>query len=198
MPVFLQNDATAACSAALVFGEDDLPANTLGIFLAFFVGGGLVINHTLFSGSIGNAAGLAPIIVPDRDGNACRLLDLASLSVLEKRLQEAGCDTLDMWEAADSWDYPADIINDWLDGCAHGLAHAIHSVQTILDLDAVLLEGWMPRGKLDDLRDRVQRHMEGLDLSGVRIPELRTGKVGKNARALGAASLPLSERFLMG
>jgi len=198
MPIFLQNDATAACSAELVFGEDDLPANTLGIFVAFFVGGGLVVNHQLFSGSIGNAAGLAPIAIPDRDGGFCRLIDLASLSVLEKRLQRAGHDTREMWESADEWSFPNDIVDDWVDGCAHGLSHAIHAAQTFLDLDAVLLEGWIPRAVLTDLCERVEQKMGNLDLAGVRLPELRVGMIGKNARELGAASLPLSHRFLMG
>jgi hypothetical protein len=32
----------------------------------------------------------------------------------------------------------------------------------------------------------------------LRIPEIREGTVGHHARALGGASLPLSERFLIG
>jgi len=62
----------------------------------------------------------------------------------------------------------------------------------------VLLEGWIPRAVLTDLCERVEQKMGNLDLAGVRLPELRVGMIGKNARELGAASLPLSHRFLMG
>lgn len=196
IPVFVQNDATAACSAALVFGDDEIPANTLSIFLAFFVGGGLVINRALYSGSEGNAAGFAPMQVPDREGKVTRLIDIASLSVLEKRLQVAGCETRDMWLDPDVWTFPDDIVTDWLDYCGHGLAQAIHGTQTILDLDAVLIEGWLPRDRLAQLESRVVHHLSELDLAGIRLPLVRAGTVGKDARALGAASLPLSHRYL--
>lgn len=196
VPVFVQNDATAACSAALVFGNSEVPANTLSIYLAFFVGAGLVINRALYSGSDGNAAGFAPMQVQDREGKATRLIDIASLSVLEKRLLAAGCETRDMWLQADRWDFPEDIVTDWIDYCGHGLAQAIHATQTILALDAVLIEGWLPRDRLDQVSARVVHHLAQLDLAGVRLPHIAAGQVGKDARALGAASLPLSQRYL--
>ncbi|MCK9553665.1 MAG: sugar kinase, partial [Aquamicrobium sp.] len=38
----------------------------------------------------------------------------------------------------------------------------------------------------------------GIDAEGVSVPRIQEGTVGVHARALGAASLPLSERFLIG
>ena len=37
-----------------------------------------------------------------------------------------------------------------------------------------------------------------IDVEGLRVPAVREGTVGIHARALGGASLPLSERFLTG
>ena len=36
------------------------------------------------------------------------------------------------------------------------------------------------------------------DIEGIALPRTREGTVGIHARALGGASLPLSERFLLG
>lgn len=54
--VFVQNDATAACGAELVFGND-APQDFLYIYIGFFVGGGLVLNRSLFAGRHGDIRG---------------------------------------------------------------------------------------------------------------------------------------------
>lgn len=198
LPVFLQNDASAACSAEIVFGKEPLPANALCFFIGFFVGGGLSLGHVLYTGSTGNAAGFAPLRVTDLNGDVRPLIELASLAALEKALIARGCDTVNMWIDPDGWDFPHEPLRDWVEEAGHALAQAIHAAQTILDLEAVLVDGWMPRAMLRDLTATVQRHLGTLDMTGIHSPVIRSGTVGGDARALGAASLPLSHRFLEG
>lgn len=198
MPVFLQNDASSVSSAELVFGAGSPPRNALTIFLAFFVGGGLVLEHRLYTGSTDNAAGLGPLIVTDRDGRPTPLIDLASLCVLERRLQGKGYDPRRMWEDPTSWDFPPELVQAWIDDCGHALGQAIHAVQALLDLDVVLIEGWMPRAQLSEVVARTRTAFEKADRSGISTPRILPGTVGPDARAIGAASLPLSDRFLPG
>lgn len=197
LPLFLQNDATAACSAELVFGAGGHPANFLTFFIAFFIGGGLALRGSLYTGAAGNAAGFGPLMVPAPDGATRPLIELASLSALERRLLARGHDPRHIWEQPNDWNVSEDLLDDWLDSASGGLGHAIRSAQTILDLDAVLIDGWMPRPVLAALRDRIERRLDGHDLSGINRPQLVTGTVGPDARSLGAASLPLSARFLI-
>ncbi|MCU4653426.1 ROK family transcriptional regulator [Roseibacterium sp. SDUM158016] len=197
LPLFVQNDATAACSAELVFGASPRPPNFLSFFVAFFIGGGLVLRGSLYTGATGNAAGLGPLVVPDTDGRMLPLIELASLSKLERRLVEMGQDATHIWNDAEGWDIPEAALEDWLDHAAPALAHAVLAAQALLDLDAILLDGWLPRRVLADLRVRVEAALDGLDLSGIRRPAIRSGTIGADARALGAASLPLSARFLV-
>jgi len=136
-------------------------------------------------------------MVPAPDGAARPLIELASLSTLERQLLARGHDPRHIWEQPDDWHVPADLLEGWLDSAAAGLGHAIRSAQTILDLDAILIDGWMPRPVLAELRDRIDRALDGHDLSGINRPRLVTGTVGPDARSLGAASLPLSARFLI-
>ena len=67
----------------------------------------------------------------------------------------------------------------------------------MLDLDAIVIDGALPRGVLDDLTVRVRRALATIDLTGMQPPAIVAGTVGADARALGAASLPLSHRFLV-
>lgn len=197
MPVFLQNDATAACSAELVFGQNPLPRNTLCFYLAFFIGGGLSLDHSVYTGSTGNAAGLGPLRVPDLQGRTRPLIELASLATLETDLQRAGCDTTLLWMEPDVWSFPNDVLDGWLEQAAHALAQAIQATQTLLDLDAILLDGWMPREYMQKLTQRVDDVLNDLDMTGMHRPDVVVGTVGADARVLGAASLPLSQRFLV-
>lgn len=197
LPLFIQNDATAACSAELVFGAPDRPRNFLSFYVAFFIGGGLVLRGSLYGGSSGNAAGLGPLVVPDGDNRMLPLIEVASLSTLERRLQDIGLDPMHMWNDPEGWDIPDAELGDWTDRTGAALAHAVRASQTLLDLDAVLIDGWLPRGVVAALVRRVDATLETLDLSGIRRPEILTGTMGADARPLGAASLPLSARFLV-
>lgn len=197
LPLYLQNDASAACSAELVFGTKRTPSNFLSFYVAFFIGGGLVLRGSLYTGTRGNAAGLGPLIVPDAKGAMRPLIDLASLAVLEQRMTSAGLDASHIWDRPADWDIPREMLNAWLDEAAHGLSHAIRAAQTLLDLDTILLDGWLPQPVLSDLSARVNTAVDQLDMSGMNRPAIACGTIGADARTLGAASLPLTARFLV-
>ena len=91
-PVFLCNDASAACGAELVFGDQDRPRDFLYFFVSYFVGGGLVLDNALYIGATGNAAALGSIPVASADGSMRQLVDIASLVRLEMALAERGGD----------------------------------------------------------------------------------------------------------
>ena len=63
-PVYLQNDATAACGAELAFGGGAELQDFLYFYVGAFIGGGLVLNGGLFAGRTGNAAALGSMPVP--------------------------------------------------------------------------------------------------------------------------------------
>ena len=62
-----------------------------------FIGGGVVLNGSVFPGRRGNAGGFGPMRVPDMVGGD-RLIDHASLIVLERGLASAGIDPADIYE----------------------------------------------------------------------------------------------------
>lgn len=197
LPVFLQNDATAACSAELVFGTHAQPSDFLHFYVAFFIGGGVVLDGRLFQGPTRNAGAVGSMPVPDKSGQMRQLIDLASLVTLERRMQAKGIDASGLWTSPENWALPADIVSDWLDEASAAIAHAVHGALAVLDFSAVKIDGWMPQDLRRDLTERVAACLRQHDLTGLEMPEIEEGSIGPDARALGAASQPLLARFLV-
>jgi predicted NBD/HSP70 family sugar kinase len=197
LPVSVQNDATAACGAELVFGKGDRPKDFLYFYFGFFIGGGLVLNGRLFTGRSGNAAGVGPMPVPGPDGRMLRLFDLASMRVLAEDMDRAGEPSAHLWENPERWTVSEAILSAWMDGAALGLANATLSASALLELEAVLIDGWIPAEVRAEITRRTEAALMRLDLSGIDPPAIRQGTVGPNARALGAAAVPLSQRYLI-
>lgn len=197
MPVHVQNDATSACGAELVFGTGDRPKDFLYFYFGTIIGGGLVMNGQLFLGRTGNAAGLGPMPVPGPDGSSQRLIDVASLSVLADAMDAAGVPSDHLWQQHDHWQVPEELLEAWIDSAARGLAYATLAASALLELEAVLIDGWMPPDVRARLVARTHEALHRLDLAGIAPPVIREGTVGADARALGAAGIPLSQRYLL-
>lgn len=195
-PVFVCNDASAACGAELVFGDQDRPRDFLYLFVGFFVGAGLVLDSTLYTGRTGNAAAIGSMMVRIPDGSQRQLVDVASLVTLENALIATGENPM-IWNSPEHWTLPDGPREAWLDTAAHGIAQAILASVCLIDIDHVLVDGWMPENMRADLVQRVQQFVAEMPLAGIQKPNVLAGSIGPDARALGAASLPLSERFLV-
>ncbi|MFN7224784.1 MAG: ROK family protein [Paracoccaceae bacterium] len=197
MPVYVQNDATAACGAELVFGTGERPKDFLYFYFGTFIGGGLVLNGQLFTGRSGNAGGVGPMPVPGPDGRTRRLFDVASMSLLSDAMDAVGESSDHLWEQFDHWHVSQPVLNTWMDTAARGLAYAILSATALIELEAVLIDGWMPTSVRAELTARTHAALHQLDLAGIDPPVIREGTVGADARSLGAAAIPLSQRYLI-
>ncbi len=195
-PVYLQNDASCACGAELVFGAQDSPRDFLYFFVGYFIGGGLVLNGALYNGRSGNAGALGSMPVPGGAG-PLQLIDVASLSGLEKLLEARGHPTQELWRDPELWSVDPAPLAVWLDGAAKGIAHAIAASASLIDFETVLIDGWIPASLRQRLVEATTSALARINLAGITPPEVRPGTVGPSARSLGAACLPLSERFLV-
>ena len=196
-PVYLENDASSACAAEVAFGGANAPDDYLYFYVGYFIGGGVVLNRALYTGPGGNSGALGPMPVVGRDGKVCQLIEVASLSELEKQLARRGFETASLWEGTDNWQVDAGILDDWIASAAAGLAHATASACSIIDFSAIVVDGWLPADLRRRLVDAVGDELDKLNMTGLEKPQIRGGAVGADARALGAASLPLFARFLL-
>lgn len=195
IPIFLQNDATAACGAELVFGPQDGPRDFLYFYVGYFVGGGVVLNERIFSGR-GNSGALGPLPVPNRAGKIGSLIDVASLYLLERKIVQSGQTANAIWQDPELWSVREDLLNDWISEAASGIAHAIKASCSVIDFENVKIDGWMPHAVRSRLISAVEACLSDLDMTGLERPAVVAGAIGPDARALGAASLPLSGKYL--
>lgn len=196
-PVYVQNDATAACGAELLFGQGRTPRDFLYFYVGYFIGGGIVLNGSLVPGRTGNAGAIGSMPVPDGRGGQAVLLDIASLSVLERTLGAADEAADRLWDTPSEWHFPQALVEAWADEAARAIAAASAAAAAVYDFEACLVDGWMPVRIRTLLVERVRAHLAEVPASGIRLPLIETGTIGAHARSLGAASLPLSARFLL-
>ncbi|RAP40723.1 sugar kinase [Rhodovulum viride] len=196
-PVYLQNDASAACGAELVLGSAEVPPDFVHFFIGSFIGGGIVLNGSLFTGNTGNAGALGSMPVLCDSRKCTQLIDVASLATLERMLAENNEDAEALWTSPDAWAIDEIILQEWILLAAQAIAVAIAATGSVLDIGAALIDGWMPASVRARLVEEVRVAFSRIDTTGIQPPVIMAGTVGPDARALGGACLAMSERFLV-
>ena len=199
MPVYLCNDATAACAAELTFGEGWHNRDFLYIFIGSFVGGGLVVGGHLFLGRTGNAGaiGSMPVVRGLANGGLQRLqlIRSASIFVLEQKILAAGRDPAQLWRTPEDWGDPGPVLDEWIEEAAADLAQTIVAANAIVDLEAAIIDGALPASVRDRLVAATSATMALLNQQGLTPVTLRAGTIGPDARAIGGAALAFLANF---
>ncbi len=197
LPVLVQNDATSACGAELVFGRGTELTDFVYFFIGTFIGGGVVLNHSVYSGRTGNAGAFGPMPIMGSDGRATTLIDHASVFTLEMQLREQGVDLSPLWREPEEWNCLGQVLDDWITNTARHLAVAVVSSCSIIDFEAAVVDGAFPPDIRKRIVEAIRLEVSKLDTRGIGEPPVLEGMVGRGARALGGASLPLFSRYLL-
>ncbi len=196
-PVHYCNDATAACAAELLFGKGSKHRNYAYFYVGYFVGGGVVINGHIFQGHSGYAGAMGPLPIYIQGQKPQQLLHNASLYVLEQQLLAAGLDHMLLAKSPDDWAGIEKYLDAWLDQTAKSLAYAAVSSMSVIDFEAIIIDGAMPNYVRADLVARTRKALQTFDTRGLPAFTIEEGSIGIDARALGAASLPLFANFII-
>jgi predicted NBD/HSP70 family sugar kinase len=196
-PVHPCNDATAACSAELLFGQGSKTRDYAYFYVGYFIGGGLVLNGSLYQGRTGNAGALGSIPVPRNGGGAEQLIRSASLYTLEQALRDNGQSPDLLWNTEDDWKEAGKLLDAWILRAARGIAQACASIAGIMECSEIVIDGAMPASVRQRLVQATQDALKHINMSGISSFTLREGAIGRDARALGAASLPLFANFII-
>jgi predicted NBD/HSP70 family sugar kinase len=197
LPVFVVNDATAACHAEHLYGRGGEHRDYFYFFIGSFIGGGVVLNGTVFEGNQGNAGALGAMRTTGPLGESQQLIDVASLHLLESRLVEAGLDSSVLWQFPQDWRSIERYVDPWIGTTAQELAKAALSICAVIDFEAIYIDGAFPNEVRDELVARVRRYLVNQDKRGLIPPSVEAGSVGHNARGIGAASAPIFRQFLL-
>lgn len=203
LPVFFENDCSAAAVAELQFGQGIDASNFLYIFIGTFVGGGVVLEGNLESGVHGNSGALASMPVspstlssaPPVTGPFETLINRASLFVLRRHLNTKGIDIKGISALASVLPQAQPYVDEWLQDCADALTFAIFSATGVLDFESIVIDANLPREIVARLVGEVGTQVKAITPNGVFVPEVVQGKIGPDARGIGGALLPFYANF---
>ena len=197
LPVIVMNDATAACQAEHTYGRGKEFQDYAYFFIGAFIGGGVVLNNSVYAGRQGNAGALGSIRSISPIGESMQLIDMASINLLEARLHEVDIETRQLWDDPDSWTKLKRYVEPWLLQTAQELAKASLSACSVIDFEAILIDGSFPASLRDDLVNRVRRYVATQDTRGLIPPKIEAGSIGANARSQGAACEIIRTQFFL-
>jgi predicted NBD/HSP70 family sugar kinase len=198
LPIDFVKDTAAACVAELVNGRGRHTSSFLYMFVDTFIGGGLVLNSHLVGGRTGNAGAIGSIALALGEGRKslpAQLLNVASLFSLEAAYSKAGLD-VSAWTDDRALSKPwAPLTRRWVKESSQAIALAINSAACLLDMDGVVIDGACGRSLLESLLEGIELAARQYSWEGVERPTILRGTIGTDARALGAALLPIYAQF---
>jgi predicted NBD/HSP70 family sugar kinase len=198
LQVMFAKDTAAACVAELVAGRGRSIKSFLYLFVDTFIGGGLVIDSNLYAGLHGNAGavGSLPVGVAAPGAAApAQLLSAASLLGLERLYENAGLDAAAAYDERATQAPWAAHSAQWVAQASAAIALAMASASCMLDPEGVIVDGSCSRALLDQLMSGIAGALGRYNWEGVQMPQVLTGTIGSDARALGGALLPLYANF---
>jgi predicted NBD/HSP70 family sugar kinase len=119
----------------------------------------------------------------------------ASISQLERAVADAGLDSSSIWATPEAWGDFGALLDQWIEQAASALAYAIVSAASVIEFEAIVIDGEMPAAVRDRLTARTAQIFATLDRRGLSEVEIVPGVIGPDAGALGGASLPLIRNF---
>lgn len=198
LPVFSENDGTAAAVAELFYGEGRQNDNFLYLFLGPAIGGGLIMNGDVIRGVSGNAADVAMIPVPPSTlptANPPRkkwdiLLARASLVALARHLSPEDFSSLSRSELRETAEGGGQKVQEWMTDCVEALALGLRSAYSLLDMPLVVIDSDLGNTFNADFAKNLSAATDDAAPESRQSPNIITGSFGHDAGAVGAASLP--------
>lgn len=197
LPVLRLNDATAACQAEHTFGRGKEFRDYAYFFVGAYIGGGIALDNAVYEGRQGNAGALGSLRSIGPNGESMQLVDMASIHQLERRLHEVDLDPRQLWTDPKSWSKLSRYVDPWIGQTAQELAKAALSTCSVIDFEAILIDGAFPEHVRNKLVNRVRRYVSTQDTRGLISPRIEAGSIGHKARAIGAATRPISAQFML-
>ncbi|MEN0001706.1 MAG: ROK family transcriptional regulator [Pseudomonadota bacterium] len=193
----LVNDATCACIAEHSIGAGRACDDYAYFFIGSFIGGGVVMNAAVQTGPQGNAGAFGSLAGNGPGGSAEQLIGNASIYLLEEALEKAGHDAQSIWRNDDDWSSFEPHLSAWVSSTAAAMVHACLNICAVFDFPTIVVDGAFPdhvrRALVGQMNDAIGQQRT----DGILVPQIIAGKVGADARAIGAAMLPIHTRYFL-
>ncbi|ASP33630.1 ROK family transcriptional regulator [Labrenzia sp. VG12] len=198
LPVFSENDGTAAAVAELFYGLGRQNDHFLYLFLGPAIGGGLILKGDVIRGETGNAGDVAMMPVPPSNLTTAPkprnqwdlLLTRASLVALARHMAPDDFSRLNRADLQDAVETGDIRYREWLQDCADALGLALRSAYALLDVPLVVIDGDLGGPFPEAFRTALTEAVKRAAPEKRQSPDIQVGSFGHDAGAIGAASLP--------
>lgn len=191
LPVFLENNATAAAVGEHWYGAGRTIGSFFYVFFGIGLGGGLVLNGQPYEGVGGNAGEIGYFPIKE-DGKMTYLGEFCKLPKLYELLRREGEEVSNPQALTKVYEKGSRTLCDWLDRVAEHLALALSAVEHLFDPEAIILGGRLPPTLLEHLLTKLTPALPSLRPETKSYgPRLLRAQAGEDAAALGLATLPL-------
>ncbi len=203
VPVFHESNGTAVALAELFCGHGRELDDFLCVYINSSVSAGIVLDGDYRNGANGRAGNMQAILVPPapRTSRAAAeapgstsLFQRASGSALIRHLRASGVSVSRAGDLHAVMRSHESLVSDWLQDCAEALVVPLLTVASLLDLQAIILDGNLPRVLIEALLERLSPLLGDAAAQAPNPVTLRLGSIGNQAAALGSAFLPLHSR----
>ena len=170
LPVFVQNDITAAAGGESMFGA----AKSLNDYLFFFLGGRLrsrlILNHQIFH------------------GNSNMSFDVG-LFRLERLMGATAVPPSFIWDRDRPWPEIGGELKAWRAACVGQVRESVTALSQFVDIRTAVISSFIPEPICASICGELMAAVPGLTAL--------TSQVSFSPKAVGAASLPFSSRFMV-
>lgn len=186
------NDVAAFTLAEATFGAGAGSRSVLGVMAGTGIGGALVLDGKPYFGRHSAAGHIGHMAVPGAEGLPCpcgrtgHLEAAVSGPSMTAAHRRCGGDSRSLQEVAAAGAAGEAAAQSVLDRGAEMLGYALGSLVNILDPDVVVVSGGVTSLGLDWF-EKVTASANAQTIPAVGIPEIRLGKTGNTAVALGAS-----------
>ena len=187
LPTWADNDGNLAALGENMTGVGRRYRSFAYIYFSTGVGGGLVIDREVWRGRSGNAGEFA-------GGLPGNIYPFPNLELLRQLINRDGGKFQTVAQLLDAFDIEHPAVDDWIARVRDSVSIIASNATAILDVDAIVFGGRMPKSLAEKLIPRVelfdQRRYSRARPTAELVPAEATG----DATAIGAAVLPLSQQ----
>ncbi|MCG8440219.1 MAG: ROK family transcriptional regulator [Caulobacterales bacterium] len=195
LPVYIENDATAAAIGEMQFGHGLRYPTFLYILVTWGLGGGLVLDGVYFRGATGRSGEIAFLPLHGRGAEARALGDVVSLSALYRHLSAKGFAVSTPKEVEQQGTEITPVLRDWTKRAATSLLDPIIDVICLINPDAILIGGRLPSHLSDEIAVQLNRSIGELEAELPSTCIVERAAIADDAPAVGAAILPFSDKL---
>lgn len=194
IPVYIENDATAAAIGEMQFGLGHRYRNFFYLLITAALGGGVVADGSHLRGATGRSGEIGWLL--ERGGSGAQLQNIVSLSALYRRLGSRGFHVATPGGLTRLPTAARAIVDEWIQACTEALIEPCIAINCLINPEAILIGGRLPPALVDRLAASLDRRLAE---SALHIPSVATvtrALISEDAPAVGAAILPFSYQLL--